>query len=114
MGMLSQRKTCAASLALAALILPAACSQNGPGRAAITDRCVASGQTPEICKCLADQSADKLDPEMFEVVVLGARGEVNASERLLRDIGPDRQNRFKVIARDIARACDAGEYLVAN
>jgi hypothetical protein len=112
--MLSQSKTCAAGLALVGLMLPAACSQDGPGRAVITDRCVASGQTPEICKCLADQSAQKLDPEMFDVVVLGASGQVNASERLLRDIGPDRQNRFTALTRDIARACDADEYLVAN
>ena len=112
--MLSQRKTCAAALALGGVLLAAACSQNGPGRAVITDRCVASGQTPEICKCLADQSAQKLDQEMFDVVVLGARGETNASERLLRDIGPDRQARFTTLTRDIARACDADDYLVAN
>lgn len=111
--MLSQRTTSIARLALASFVL-SACSQNGPGRAVITDRCVASGQTPETCKCLADQSDQKLDQEMFEVVVLGARGEVNASERLLRDLGPDRQARFTALTRDIARACDADDYLVAN
>jgi hypothetical protein len=102
------------SIAALALMTLAACSQNGPGIASITDRCVAGGESPEVCKCLAEQSASKLDKEMFEVVVLGARGEQNASARLLRDIGPDRQNRFKTLVRDVASRCGANDYLVAN
>jgi hypothetical protein len=100
-----------ALLAMPAAAL-AACSQNGPGRAVITDRCVAGGESPEICKCLADQSAARLDKEMFQIVVYGARGEENAGERLLRDIGPDRQARFTAMAREIARACGAPDYPV--
>jgi hypothetical protein len=106
----------ATSLSLAALAVAAlaGCSQNSAGVAIITDRCVAGGESPEVCKCLAEQSSAKLDKEMFEIVVLGARGEQNASARLLRDIGPERQTRFKTIARDVASTCGANDYLVAN
>jgi hypothetical protein len=112
MGM-SSLKNVAVAGALAALALAlAACSQDGPGKAVITDRCVAGGESPEICKCLADQSAARLDKEMFQIVVFGAKGEENAGERLLRDIGPDRQARFTAMAREIARACGAPDYPV--
>jgi hypothetical protein len=103
-----------ASLACVVAVALAACNRNGPGRELIANRCVAGGETPEVCKCLADQSSAKLDDEMFQLVVLAAQGQVNASERLLRDIGPDRQSRFRTITREVARACGATEYLVAN
>ena len=96
-----------------ALVL-CACSQNGPGKALITDRCVAGGESPEICACLADQSAARLDREMFQVIVYGAQGQEKAGERLLRDIGPERQTRFTALAKEIARACGVPDYPVMN
>ncbi len=92
----------------------AACSQNGPGREAINSRCIAGGESPEICKCLADTSADKLEGDLFPIVVAGARGEEAASEKLINDLAPDRKARFGQAMREIARSCGADAYIVAN
>jgi hypothetical protein len=100
-----------AGLALAVL---AACSQNGPGRAAITDRCIAGGEKPEVCKCLADESSRRLDRAMFELVVLGARGEETEAEEQVRTLGPERQDQFSTLVRGIIRGCGGEDYLIAG
>ena len=101
----------AAALGLLAL---AACSQNGQGRAAITDRCIAGGEKPEICKCLADQSSRKLDSDMFALVVMGAQGDEAESDRLMQEIGPEKQAKFSSLMRDIIKSCGAEGYLAAS
>ena len=100
--------------ALAALALLAACSQNEQGRAAINDRCVAGGESAEICTCLADQSSRKLDGDMFNLVVLGAQGEEAETDRLVKELTPERQARFTAMMQEITRGCGAEGYLAAN
>lgn len=101
-------------LAAIALVLLAACDQNGPGRTAITNRCVAGGEAPEICKCLADASSSKLEPDTFKVVVLGAQGEDAQTEKLVKDLPPESQARFSATMRDIIQGCGAEGYVAAN
>jgi hypothetical protein len=100
--------------ALAVLALLAACSQNEQGRAVITDRCVAGGESAQICKCLADQSSRKLDGDMFGIVVLGAQGEEAETDLLMKELTPERQVKFSATMRDIIRGCGAEGYLAAN
>jgi hypothetical protein len=101
-------------LAFAALAALTACSQDGPGRAAIVDRCVAGGETPEICKCLADSSSQKLDDDMFELVILGAQGEQAKTDQRLKEMSPERQTRFTLSMREIVRGCGAQGYLAGS
>jgi hypothetical protein len=98
----------------ALLIALAACSQNGPGRAAIVERCVAGGEALEICQCLADQSSRKLDRDMFALVVLGAEGEETETDQLMREMAPDRQLKFIAAMREIIRSCGAEGYVAAG
>ena len=98
----------------AMLIALAACSQNGPGRAAIVDRCVTGGETPEVCQCLADQSSRKLDGDMFALVVLGAQGEEAETDLLMKEMPPDRQLKFSATMREIIGACGAQDYVAAS
>lgn len=96
------------------VLLAAACSQNEPGRTAIVDRCVAGGETPEICQCLADQSSRQLDGEMFELVVLGAQGEEKEADRRMTELTPERQARFTAEMQHIIRGCGADGYLAGS
>ena len=96
------------------LVLLAACSQNGPGRTVITDRCVAGGEKPEICKCLADQSSRQLDGELFELVVLGAQGEEKETDARLKALTPERQTRFSAAMQQIIGGCGAEGYLAGG
>ena len=97
-----------------ALLLLAACDQNGAGRTAITNRCVSGGEAPEICKCMADASSRKLDADLFNVVVLGAQGEDAQTEKLVKDLPPESQARFSSTMREIIEACGAEGYVAAN
>jgi hypothetical protein len=99
------------AIVLAALT---ACSQNGPGRAAITDRCIAGGESPEICKCLADASSQKLERDMFELVVLGAQGDEAKTDQRMKEMAPDRQAQFTELMRGIIRGCGAQGYLAGS
>lgn len=98
----------------ATLIALAACSQNGPGRAVIVERCVTGGEAPEICQCLADQSSRKLDGEMFDLVVLGAQGDEAETDLMMQEMSPDRQAQFGSTMREIIRACGAQGYVAAS
>jgi hypothetical protein len=100
--------------ALAALALLAACSQNEQGRAIITDRCVAGGESAEICKCFADQSSRKLDGDMFGIVVLGAQGDDAETDLQMKELTPERQVKFSATMQEIIRGCGAEGYLAAN
>jgi hypothetical protein len=96
------------------LLALGACDQNGPSRAVITDRCVAGGEAPEICKCLADESSRKLEGDMLQIVVLGAQGEETETDRLVKELPADRQLKFKAAMRGIIESCGAEGYLAAN
>lgn len=96
------------------LALLAACSQNEPGRALIMDRCVAGGETPEICKCLADQSSRQLDGDLFELIVLGAQGEEKETDRRMTELTPERQARFTAEMQQIIRVCGADGYVAGG
>lgn len=99
---------------LAALSTLAACSRDGPGRAVIVDRCVAGGESPEICKCLADTSSQRLEPDMFELVVLGAQGEENKTDERIQEMTPERQAQFSELMGGIIRSCGAQGYLAGT
>ena len=101
-------------LGAAAMALLGACDQNGSGRTTITNRCVAGGEAPEICKCLADASSAKLDGDLFGVVVLGAQGEDAQTEKLMKELSPERQAKFSATMREIIQGCGAEGYLAAS
>jgi hypothetical protein len=100
--------------AASVMVLLAACSQSEPGRTAIVDRCVAGGETPEICKCLADESSRQLDGDMFDLVVLGAQGEEMETDRRMKELAPERQARFAARMRQIIRGCGADGYVAGS
>jgi hypothetical protein len=98
----------------AILIVLAGCSQNGPGRAAIAERCIAGGETPEVCQCLADESSQKLEGDLFALVVLGATGEDAEAELLVNEMSPDEHLKFAAAMREIIRKCGAEGYVAAG
>jgi len=102
------------ALSLFALIVLAACSQNEAERKVIADRCVADGEAEPVCKCLADESAKKLDGELLGIVVLGAKGEDKETDALIKELPKDKQLLFQATMRDVARGCGATDYTVAN
>ena len=98
----------------AMLIALAACSQDGPGRAVITERCIAGGESPEICQCLADESSKILDDDMFDMVVLGALGDDAETDLMMREMSSSRRARFSALMREIIQGCGAEGYVAAS
>jgi len=105
------RRLAASLLCVAALV---ACSQNEAGKTAIVDQCLANGEAPDVCDCLARMSAEKLDPVLFDIVVLGAKGEDLVVQQRMEDLTPDLQARFSLTIPQILRECGAQGYLAGG
>jgi hypothetical protein len=94
-----------AFLGLAAAAALGACSQNEQGRKLITERCLANGLETEVCECLARESDSKLDQPLFELVVLGARGEVEEAELALQELDGQMKAKFAALVPQIRKGC---------
>jgi Ni,Fe-hydrogenase maturation factor len=106
-----RRYAAAPLLALAAFAL-GACSQNEQGRKTIEAQCIAGGGAEDVCACLATTSAEKLDKELFDIVVLGAQGEdVETAERI-EELSPELENKMTMAIPEIIKSCGAESYLV--
>lgn len=95
----------AASLSVLAAL--GACSVREPGRKAILDQCIAGGMAEAVCECLATTSAEKLDEELFDVVVAGAKGEEQVAAAKLAELSPEMEARFSVLIPAIQQQCGA-------
>lgn len=98
------RRLAVSLLVLAAL---AACSAREPGRKAILDQCVAGGVPEAVCECLATNSAEKLDQELFDVVVAGAKGDEQEATAKLDELSSEMKARFSVLIPSIRGECGA-------
>lgn len=100
-------KLAMARLAFIALVVLglAGCSRNEEGRKFITQRCLASGQETEVCDCLARESDARLDQQMFEVVVLGARGDDQEAELAMQELDSPAKAKFAAIVPQIQKEC---------
>lgn len=102
-----------AMLVLSFVVL-SACDQNASGKEAIANRCIAGGEAPETCRCFAEESASRLEGDLFQIVVLGAQGMETETDRLMKELPADRQADFSTAMREIVRICGAEGYLVAS
>lgn len=93
----------AASLALLALL--AGCNPNGQGIKVITEQCIADGEAVPVCECLAKTSAEKLDKELFDMVVLGAQGAEQEVAGRMEDLAPEMKAKFAVVIPEIRQSC---------
>ncbi len=67
------RRVLAATALFAGLL--AGCDPMEANRRAIEEACVSNGESQEVCSCLARESADRLDPTVVDLMVMGAKGE---------------------------------------
>lgn len=75
------RRVVASSFVFAGLL--AGCDAVEANRTAIEESCLANGDTPEVCSCLASETAERVDPAVLDLIAIGARGETReASERI--------------------------------
>lgn len=100
-------------IGIAALGL-AACSQNEVGKKVITEQCIAEGETVEVCECFARTSDEKLDKELFAIVVLGAQGEDGETEKMIEELSPPQKARFTAAVREVISTCGAEGYLAGS
>jgi hypothetical protein len=100
-------------LAIAALAL-AACSQNERGRQIITEQCIAGGEQVEVCECFAKQADAKLDQPLFELIVLGARGQAEEADLAMQELEPQQKAKFSVVVPQIIKACGGEGYLAGS
>ena len=100
-------------LALAALGV-AACSPRESGKKAIVERCLAGGEDEKVCQCQAQASAEKLDQELFDLVVLGARGEEAEAAVRVEELSPELQGRLSTLVPEIRQECESAAALSAS
>ena len=105
-----------ARLALLALVTLglAACSQNEVGKKVITEQCIAEGETVEICECFAKTSDEKLDKELFDIIVLGAQGEDSETEKMIEELSSQQKAKLSAVAREVITTCGAEGYLAGG
>lgn len=106
-----------ARLALIALVAATAlvgCSRNESGRKLITERCLASGETTEVCECLARESDARLDQPLFDLVVLGARGEAEEAELAMQELDNQMKSKFATLAPQIRKGCGVVDLATGN
>lgn len=96
------------------LALLAGCSQNEEGKKAIADQCLLNGESQAVCDCLATTSAERLDPPLFDIVVLGARGEDLLTTHRMEELSPELQAKFSLTIPQILRDCGAQGYLAGG
>lgn len=85
----------------------AACSANEQGRKVITEQCIADGEAVAVCECLAKGAAEKLDKELFDMVVLGAQGAEQEVAGRMEDLPPELKTKFAVVIPEIRAACES-------
>lgn len=102
-----------AALGLGALTL-GACSQNEQGRKVIEAQCIAGGGAEDVCACLGKTSAERLDKELFDIVVLGAQGEDIETAERIEELSPELENKLSLVVPDIIKSCGAESYLVTG
>lgn len=100
-------------LALVALGL-AACSQNEVGKKVIAEQCIAEGETVEVCECFAKTTDEKLEKDLFDIVVLGAQGEDGETEKLMQELSPSQKAQFAAGVREVIATCGAQGYLAGG
>lgn len=98
---------------LIALVL-AACSRNETGKKVIAEQCIAEGEAVEVCECFAKVSDEKLEKDMFDIVVLGAQGEDGETERLMQELSPSQKAHFSAAVREVIATCGAEGYLAGS
>ena len=92
----------------------AGCSQNDTGKRVIAEQCIAEGETVEVCECFAKTSDEKLEKEMFDIVVLGAQGEDGETEKLMQELSPSQKAHFSAAVREVISTCGGEGYLAGS
>jgi len=112
------RRSSASLPGLAVLLLAAVaiagCSQNEQGRKTIEAQCIAGGGAEDVCACLAKTSAERLDKELFDIVVLGAQGEDLETAERIAELPPELENKLSAVVPEIIKQCGADSYLVTG
>jgi hypothetical protein len=98
------RRFAVSSLVLGATL--AGCSPNAQGIKVITEQCIADGEAIEVCECLGTASSEKLDKDLFDMVVLGAQGAEAEVAGRMEDLQPEMRAKFAVVTGEIRRTCD--------
>lgn len=84
----------------------AGCSPNAQGIKVITEQCIADGEAIEVCECLGKTSSEKLDKDLFDMVVLGAQGAEQEVAGRMEDLAPEMKAKFVALIPQIRNTCD--------
>lgn len=83
----------------------AGCDAVEESRRAIEESCIANGESAEICACLARESAERLDPAVLELMVMGAKGEPRQASERARTLAPTLQTQLALDVPVIMAEC---------
>lgn len=83
----------------------AGCDAVEESRRAIEESCIANGEPAEICSCLATESAERLDPAVLDLMVMGAKGEPRQASERARALSPTLQTQLAVDVQLIMAEC---------
>ncbi len=83
----------------------AGCDAVEESRRAIEESCIANGESVEICSCLARESAERLDPAVLDLMVMGAKGEPRQASERARALEPEQQSQLAIDVPVIMAEC---------
>lgn len=81
------------------------CDAVEANRRTIEDSCLANGDGAEVCACLARESAERLDPAVLDLVVLGAKGQSRGASEKARSLDPALRMQLAVDVPAIMAEC---------
>ena len=97
------RRVLAFPMVLAGVL--AGCDAVEESRREIEALCIANGEAVEICACLARESAERLDPEVLDLMIMGAKGEPRQASERARTLKPDQQSQLAIEVPVIMAEC---------
>ncbi|MDZ4760158.1 MAG: hypothetical protein SGJ21_03705 [Alphaproteobacteria bacterium] len=77
----------------------------GGGKAVLSSRCVEDGNDKKACDCMATETENALDPEVFEAMVLAAQGKDDEADAAMQKLTQEQQFSVVKMTGDTLEKC---------
>ena len=85
--------------------LLAGCDAVEANRKAIEESCLANGDSAQVCSCLATETAERVDPAVLDLIVMGAKGEPREASERIKALEAPLRSQFAVEVPAIMAEC---------
>ena len=77
----------------------------GGGKSALINACVEQGDTKKDCACMAEKLEEGLSPAAFDAMVLGAKGNEEAAEAAMKELGIGEAMKIGAVMLTVFASC---------